>query len=158
MHESLRRRILRRLDTLPEAQLYQVLDYIEFLESRYAREVPRDATGLQLLAERFEDELRRRTMSPSNLREAFQLMSVADRVLGSVSEAGRQILQEVQGSLGESTGSAESSPGPAPGGPKPRAAGGGGYPRNEEENASPRSESPGVRETDTTEPGGAPPG
>ncbi len=102
MHESLRRRILRRLDTLPEAQLYQVLDYIEFLESRYAREVPRDATALQLLAERVEDELRKRTMSPSNLREAFQLISVADRVLGSVSEAGRQFLEEVQGSLGES--------------------------------------------------------
>ncbi|MEX0843289.1 MAG: hypothetical protein WD960_05430 [Gemmatimonadota bacterium] len=124
MHESLRRRILRRLDTLPEPQLYQVLDYIEFLESRYAREVPRDATALQLLAERFEDELRKRTMNPSNLREAFQLMSVADRVLGSVSEAGRQILGEVQGSLGDApelekrSGAQESATG-EPGGETP---------------------------------------
>lgn len=98
MHESLRRRILRRLDTLPETQLYQVLDYIEFLESRYARGAPADATGLQRLAEKLEDGLRKRTVNPSHLREAFQLISAADRALSSVSEAGRQILDELQAS------------------------------------------------------------
>lgn len=97
MHESLRKRILRKLETLPEAQLYQVLDYIEFLESRYAPGGPADATGLQRLAEKLEDGLRRRTVNPSNLREAFQLISAADRVLNSVSEAGRQLLDELQG-------------------------------------------------------------
>jgi hypothetical protein len=96
MHDALRRRIMRRLDTLPEAQLYQVLDYIEFLESRYSKSPPADATGLQKFAERLEDGLRKRTVSPSNLREAFQLISAADRVLGSVSQAGRQLLDEMQ--------------------------------------------------------------
>ncbi len=96
MHDALRRRILRRLDTLPEAQLYQVLDYIEFLESRYASGEVTDATGLQRFAERLEDGLRRRTVNPSNLREAFQLISAADRVLSSVSEAGRQLLEDMQ--------------------------------------------------------------
>jgi hypothetical protein len=97
MHDTLRRRIMRRLETLPDAQLYQVLDYIEFLESRYARGTPTDASGLQRLAEKIEDGLRKRTLNPSNLREAFQLISVADRVLDSVSEAGRQIMGELQG-------------------------------------------------------------
>ncbi len=32
MHEILRDRILRRLEALPEDRLYQVLDYVEFLE------------------------------------------------------------------------------------------------------------------------------
>lgn len=96
MHETLRRRILRKLDTLPEAQLYQILDYIEFLESRYSSGEPADATGLQRLAEKLEDGLRKRTVNPSNLREAFQLISAADRVLNSVSEAGRHILDELQ--------------------------------------------------------------
>ncbi len=96
MHESLRRRIVRRLETLPEARLYQVLDYIEFLESRYAQSVPEATSGLQKLAERLEDGLRNRTLSPSRLREAFQLISVADRVLSSVSEAGREILSDLQ--------------------------------------------------------------
>lgn len=96
MHDVLRRRILRKLETLPEVQLYQVLDYIEFLESRYARHGPADAKGLQRWAEKLEDGLRKRTVNPSNLREAFQLISAADRVLNSVSEAGRHLLDELQ--------------------------------------------------------------
>jgi hypothetical protein len=97
MHDVLRRRILRKLDTLPEAQLYQVLDYIEFIQSRYGRGEPEDVRGLQRWAEKLEDGLRKRTVNPSNLREAFQLISAADRVLNSVSEAGRQLLDELQG-------------------------------------------------------------
>ncbi|TVP58821.1 MAG: hypothetical protein EA351_02635 [Gemmatimonadales bacterium] len=96
MNDVLRTRILRKLESLPEDRIYQVLDYIEFLESRYNRGVVDDATALQKLAERFEDGLRKRTMNPSNLREAFQLISAADRVLSSVSNAGRQILDELQ--------------------------------------------------------------
>ncbi len=96
MHETLRRRILRKLDTLPEAQLYQVLDYIEFLESRYNSQEPADATGLQRWAEKLEDGLRKRTLNPSSLREAFQLLAAADRALSSVQEVGRQIVDELQ--------------------------------------------------------------
>ena len=95
MHEALRRRILRRLDTLPEARLYQVLDYIEFLESRYSEGLPEGASSLQKLAERLEDSLRNRTVSPSRLREAFQLVSAADRVVSSISEAGKEIFADL---------------------------------------------------------------
>jgi hypothetical protein len=96
MHEAMRRRILRKLDTLPEPQLYQVLDYIEFLESRYNRGVPDETTPLQKLAERLEDGLRKGNVNPSNVREAFQLISSADRVLQSVSARGRQLLEDLQ--------------------------------------------------------------
>ncbi|TVP76904.1 MAG: hypothetical protein EA352_04810 [Gemmatimonadales bacterium] len=115
MNDMLRRRILRRLETLPEEQLYQVLDYIEFLESRYNRGGVSDASGLQRLAERLEDGLRKRTVNPSNLREAFQVISAADRVLSSVSTAGRQILDELQ-------------VGPEPGEGRPSGDHGGGRP------------------------------
>ena len=41
MNEHLRDRILRKLETLSDERGYQVLDYAEFLESRYAeRESP----------------------------------------------------------------------------------------------------------------------
>lgn len=101
MHETLRQRLMRRIETLPEEQIYQVLDYIEFLESKYgAGELGEHATGLQRFAERLEDGLRRRTVSPSTLREAFQLISAADRVLSGVSSAGRQLLDELNGSDG----------------------------------------------------------
>ena len=97
MHEALRRRILRRLETLPEARLYQVLDYIEFVESRYSEGSTEGASGLQRLAERLEDGLRNRTVSPSRLREVFQLISAADRVLRSISEAGRDLFADLGG-------------------------------------------------------------
>jgi len=36
MNEHLRDRILRKMETLSDERGYQVLDYVEFLESRYA--------------------------------------------------------------------------------------------------------------------------
>lgn len=128
MHETLRKRILRRLETLPEAQLYQVLDYIEFLDSAYGSGRVAEASGLQTLAERLEDGLRKRALSPARLREAFQLIDVADRVLGSVKDAGKEILAELQGT-GEEKRPEAALPGAVgtelPGGPEEGSAGGG---------------------------------
>ena len=36
MNEQLKQRIMRRLETLADERGYQVLDYVEFLESKYA--------------------------------------------------------------------------------------------------------------------------
>lgn len=101
MHDVLRQRLLRKIESLPEEQIYQVLDYIEFLESKYARDLKAEASGLQRFAERMEDQLRRRAVSPVTLREAFQLISAADRVLSSVSSAGRQIFSDLNEGLAE---------------------------------------------------------
>jgi hypothetical protein len=98
MHDVLRTRLLRKIESLPEEQVYQVLDYIEFLESKYARDLAAEASGLQSFAEKLEDQLRRRTVSPSSLREAFQLISAADRVLSNISNVGKELLGELNGS------------------------------------------------------------
>lgn len=95
MHDVLRQRLLRRIESLPEQQIYQVLDFIEFLESKYAQAPAEHASGLQKFAENLEDRLRRRAVSPATIREAFQLISAADRVLSGVSSAGKQILSEL---------------------------------------------------------------
>lgn len=95
MHDVLRQRLLRRIESLPEAQVYQVLDFIEFLESKYAREVQVEASGLQKIAENLQDRMRKKAMNPETLREAFQLIAVADRALSGVSTAGRQILKDL---------------------------------------------------------------
>ena len=97
MHDILRTRLLRKLESLPEEQVYQVLDYIEFLESKYATDVAAETSGLQGFAEKMEDQLRRRTLSPSSLREAFQLISAADRVLSNVANAGKELLDDLNG-------------------------------------------------------------
>ena len=95
MHDVLRQRLLRKIESLPDDQVYQVLDYIEFLESKYAHTPAEQASGLQKFAEGLEDKLRRRAVSPSTIREAFQLISAADRVLSGVSTAGKQILADL---------------------------------------------------------------
>lgn len=93
MHDVLWARVKRKIESLPEAQVYQVLDYIEFLESKYAQaDLEKQATGLQRLAEGLEDRLRKRAFNPSNIREAFQLIAAADRALSGVARAGREIL------------------------------------------------------------------
>lgn len=98
MHEVLRQRLLRRIESLPESQVYQVLDFIEFLESKYARDSqPVEPSVLQKFAEGLEDRMRKKAMNPATLREAFQLIAAADRVLADVSTAGKQIMTELGG-------------------------------------------------------------
>ncbi len=95
MHDVLRQRLLRRLESLPEAQLYQVLDYVEFLESKYGDPAAAEVSGLQRLAENLEDRMRKKALNPATLREAFQVIAAADKVLANVSNAGKQLLSEL---------------------------------------------------------------
>lgn len=118
MHDALRQRLLRKIESLPDQQVYQVLDFIEFLESKYTQAPAVEASGLQKFAENLEDKLRRKAVSPSTIREAFQLISAADRVLSGVSSAGKQILSELGEALegpAEGSGSHPVTP-PAVGG------------------------------------------
>jgi hypothetical protein len=126
MHDVLRKRLMRKLESLPEAQLYQALDFIEFLESRYAPggSLVEESSGLQRFAENLEDRLRRKAVSPATIREAFQLIASADRVLSDVASAGRQLLGELGPEVGEGGAPPESRRGGAgegrtdpPGGP-----------------------------------------
>lgn len=98
MHDVLRTRILRKLESLPEDQVYQVLDFLEFLESKYASDLTAETSGLQSFAEKLEDQLRKRTVSPASLREAFQLISSADKVLSNVANMGKELLGDMNGS------------------------------------------------------------
>jgi len=95
MHDVLRQRLIRKIESLPDEQVYQILDYIEFLESKYAVAAEVEASGLQKFAEGLEDKLRKKAVSPSTIREAFQLISAADRVLSGVSSAGRRVLNDL---------------------------------------------------------------
>ncbi len=115
MHDVLRTRVLRKLESLPEDQVYQVLDYIEFLESKYAPDISSDTTALQSFAEKLEDQLRRRTVSPGSLREAFQLISAADKVLSNVANLGKELLGDSNGPADGKGGKKESSSNPRAG-------------------------------------------
>jgi hypothetical protein len=95
MHDILRQRLMRKIESLPEEQVYQMLDYIEFLESKYGTDKAEETSGLRRFAEAMEDKLRKKAMSPATLREAFQLISAADRVLSNVSSAGKKLMDEL---------------------------------------------------------------
>lgn len=127
MHDVLRQRLLRKLESLPEAQLYQVLDYIEFLESKFARTGQVEPSALQRFAEGVEDRLRKKAINPATLREAFQLIAAADRVLADVSSAGKQILDEL-GGLAEPPPPRKRVAPRRPGAPGPGTSGGTGAP------------------------------
>jgi hypothetical protein len=93
MHDVMRKRLWRKLESLPDDQIYQVLDYIEFLEARYARQAQAPADGLQRLAERFEDRLRARSLAPAAIGGTMRLIGTAGRVLDGLTEAGRELFE-----------------------------------------------------------------
>lgn len=92
MHDILRDRLWRKLEALPEQQLYQVLDYMEFLESKYAPGQVREPDVLTKFAERFEDSMRMRSVAPKVIFGAVGLMGTARKVVRGVTDAGKDLL------------------------------------------------------------------
>lgn len=92
MEDVTRKRVLRKLESLPEAQLYQVLDYIEFLEEKYARAATRTPDPFQRFAERVEDQMRVRSLAPRAMRGTMKIMSTAGKVLDGVRDLGRDLV------------------------------------------------------------------
>ena len=95
MNAFLRDRILRKLETLPDERLYQVLDYVEFLDSKYAeRQAP--APGIfTRFAETVEDQLRAGRVSASAISETMNLMNRAMGVLNGVAAAGKSVASDL---------------------------------------------------------------
>jgi hypothetical protein len=108
MQEVTRKRLMRRLETLPEEQVYQVLDFIEYLEAKYAREAARRPDAFQQFAERVEDQMRVRALAPVAMRGTMRVMSTAGKVLDGVRDLGR-------GLAAGSAAAAATATGPHPG-------------------------------------------
>lgn len=92
MEEVTRKRLMRKLEQLPEAQLYQALDYIEFLELKYARDSGREPDVFQQFAERLEDRMRVRSVAPKAMKGTMKVMSTAGKVLDGVRSFGRELV------------------------------------------------------------------
>lgn len=96
MNEILRERLWRQVEALPEEQVYQVLDYIEFLNSKYARSTIRPpASAVQRFGEKLEDRLRGNRVGFDAIRSTLNVVGAADRVVSGIAEAGRSILRDV---------------------------------------------------------------
>lgn len=97
MNDFMKERILRRLEALSDERLYQVLDYIEFLESKYAEHDAAPPNVFQRFAEGVEDTMRAGRISASTVAETMGLMSKAMNVLSGVAAAGKSVASDVVG-------------------------------------------------------------
>jgi hypothetical protein len=94
MNEFLRDRILRKLEGLSDERLYQVLDYVEFIESKYAERQDTASNPLFKFAEAVEDKLRAGRVSASAISETMNLMNKAVGVLNGVAAAGKSVAED----------------------------------------------------------------
>lgn len=124
MNEHLRERILRKLEALTDERGYQVLDYVEFLESRFAeRQQPSNA--FTRFSEAVEDRLRAGRVSAAAIAETMGLLNRAANVLNGAVAAGKSVANDLvtaaQSSNRNSSGTSAASVGSIPASPAPEA-------------------------------------
>jgi len=114
MNEHLRDRILRKLETLPDERGYQVLDFVEFLESKYAERSSPTASTFTRFTEAIEDQLRAGRVSANAIAETVGFMNRAANVLNNALETGKSMASELVSSSRSAPPSTAPSTAPPP--------------------------------------------
>jgi len=93
MNEQLKQRILRRLETLADERGYQILDYVEFLESKYAqRAAPTNLFAK--ISEGIEDTMRAARIPIKAISGTTGLVESAGKVMKGVAAAAQSVVDE----------------------------------------------------------------
>ena len=92
MNEHLRDRILRKMETLSDERGYQVLDFVEFLESRYAERDTPNASVFTRFTEAIEDRLRAGKVSASAIAETVGFMRRSRTRFAAESKGNNRVL------------------------------------------------------------------
>ena len=108
MHDQLKDRILRKLETLSDERGYQLLDYIEFLESKYAQRAA-PSNIFATLKEKAEDAMRAGKFSAETIGKTVGAMDSAQKIMKGLAAAGEAVVDEAAKAAGVST-----KPGPKP--------------------------------------------
>ncbi len=97
MNAYLRDKLLQKLETLSDERGYQVLDYVEFLESKYVERATASAAGnpLTRLADAVEERLRAGKVSASAIAETMGFMNKALGVLNGAAAAGKSVATDI---------------------------------------------------------------
>ena len=95
MNDMLKERLLRKLEALPEDKAYQVLDYVEFLESTYATR-PAGAPAFQKVAETLEDTMRAGRVPVTIIKGTMDAVGKAGKFLEGLAAAGKAAVDEVR--------------------------------------------------------------
>jgi len=94
MDELLKKRIDRALEGLPDDKAYQVLDYIEFLGSKF--NVGPRASVVQKIADTVEDTLRAARVPAAAIKGTMGVMDTAGRVMRGLASAGEAVVKEFE--------------------------------------------------------------
>ena len=97
MHPHLRERILKKLETMGDERAYQVLDYADFLETKYAEPTAPAPSLLERFTDGVEGTLRAGKVSATAVAETMSLLNKAMGVLGGVAEAGKSVASSAVG-------------------------------------------------------------
>ena len=99
MNPYLRDKLLQKLETMADDRGYQVLDYVEFVESKYAeRQTTTSASTanpLSRFADAVEEKLRAGRVSASTIAETMNLMNKAVGVLNGAAAAGKSVASDL---------------------------------------------------------------
>jgi hypothetical protein len=122
MNVYLRDKLLQKLESLSDERGYQVLDYVEFLESKYAERAAAAAAGnpLSRFADAVEERLRAGKVSATAVAETMGLMNKAMGVLSGAAAAGKSVANDLMSATSRvvdaATTAANAPPGPRTGG------------------------------------------
>jgi hypothetical protein len=95
MSPHIRDRIVRHLESLPDEKGYQVLDFLEFLESKYAERQAPSPSIFTRFAEGVEDTMRAGRISTTAISETMGLLNKAMGVLNGVAAAGKSVASDI---------------------------------------------------------------
>ena len=93
MNDVLSERIRRKLETMSDEQAYQVLDYVEFLESKYSKRAA-GAPAFQKVAETLEDTLRAGRVPLNIIRGTMDTVGKAGKFLEGLAAAGKAAVED----------------------------------------------------------------
>jgi len=93
VNDALKQRIQRKLETLSDERGYQILDYVEFLESKFAeRATP---TGIfAKITETVEDTMRAGKLPIQAISGTMGVMDSAAKVMKGFAAAGKTVVDE----------------------------------------------------------------
>jgi hypothetical protein len=95
LNEHLRERLNRKLEALSDERGYQVLDYVEFLESKFAERTNAQGNAFTRFTEAVEDKLRAGRVSASVIAETMGLLNKATNVLNGAVAAGKSVAEDI---------------------------------------------------------------
>lgn len=93
MNDALQQRILRRLEALSDEQGYRVLDYVEFLESKYASRATEGGL-ITRLTEAAEDTMRAAGVPLKVVTGTIGLADSASKLMRGVAAAATAAVEE----------------------------------------------------------------